>query len=286
MLDRQLIFVSGKGGVGKSAVAAALAILAARRGQRVLALAMVDAIGLAAHFRVDTLSYQPHEVRPGVSVAVIDRARALDEYLKLQMHMPAVAPTRQFSRALNVLVDTAPGVREIVSIGKPIYELWRGEWDLIVADAPPLGQLGSYLRAPATITDLVPAGAVQEQAGRMRSTLADPQTSGLVLVAVPEELPVLEVEEALEDLDAEPVIDLASVASNRVLPEFPFAGSAIATLSNGAHIDSVRLHLGLCREQERWLQRLPEGPRLPFLFGLLTPGEVAARLADTWEEHL
>jgi anion-transporting ArsA/GET3 family ATPase len=286
MLDRRLLLVSGKGGVGKSAVTAALSILAARQGRRVLALAMTDAIGLAAHLGVDDLTYEPTPLQPGLYGSAVNRSRALDEYLKLQLRMPRAMPTGQVSRALNLLVDTAPGVREIISMGKPIYEVWKDEWDVVITDAPSLGQLQSYLNAPATITDLVPAGAVQEQAASLHDTLSDPGTSGLVLITTPEELPIVETAEAIADLDADPRIAITCVAANRVLAPLEASTAAVAELSSSPWRDAGLLHTGLRDSQETWLGRLPAEPRLPFLFGLHTPAEVAAQLADEWERAL
>jgi anion-transporting ArsA/GET3 family ATPase len=286
MLDRRLLLVSGKGGVGKSAVTAALSIVAARQGRRVLALAMTDAIGLAAHLGVDDLTYEPTPIQPGLYGSAVNRSRALDEYLKLQLRMPRAMPTGQVSRALNLLVDTAPGVREIISMGKPIYEVWKDEWDVVITDAPSLGQLQSYLNAPATITDLVPAGAVQEQAASLHDTLSDPGTSGLVMITTPEELPVAETAEAIADLDADPRIAITCVAANRVLAPLEASPGAVAELSSSPWRDAALLHAGLRDSQEKWLGRLPAEPRLPFLFGLHTPAEVAAQLADEWERAL
>lgn len=283
MLDRRLILVSGKGGVGKSAVTAALAALAARLGKRVLALAMRDGAGLAAHLGVDNLDYEPVRISPGLYGAVVDRGRALDEYLKLQVHLPNAMPTRQLSRALHVLIDTAPGIREIVTMGKPLYEVWKKDWDLVVADAPPLGQLQSYLDAPQTITGLVPTGAVREQASRLEATLSDPATSGLVLVTTPEELPMLETVEALGGLTADQRVDIAAVAANRVLSPLGLSEEVVAAVPAGPIRDAGLLHVRLQTGQARWLTELPPGPRLPFLFGLFTPAEVSARLADEWE---
>ncbi|MGB5734307.1 MAG: ArsA-related P-loop ATPase, partial [Thiohalocapsa sp.] len=113
MDDRRLIFVSGKGGVGKSAVTAALALRAARRGERVLAIGMVESLGLAAHFGVDTLEYEPHQVHTGIDAVGISRTKALDEYLRLQLRLPRAAPNSQASKVFQVFVDVAPGVREI-----------------------------------------------------------------------------------------------------------------------------------------------------------------------------
>lgn len=283
MFDRKLLLISGKGGVGSSAVTASLALAAARSGRTVLAMGMLDALGLTAHFGTEGLDYQPREVAPGVFTLAVDRSRALDEYLRIQLRLPRPTPTRQLARALNVLVDTAPGVREIISIGKPVYEVWSGSYDLVVVDAPPLGQLFSYLRAPATIADLVPAGPIREQAGRMQITLGDPATSGLVLVTTPEELPVAETREALDRLEREPLIDLAAVVANRTLPELDVPAATVARLPVGPYRQAAELHRALWASQRHWLAAVPSGPRLPYLFGSDAPERVAQRLAAVWE---
>ncbi len=282
MFDRKLLLISGKGGVGSSAVTASLALLAARAGRTVLAMGMLDALGLAAHFGADDLDYQARQVAPGVFSLAVDRSQALDEYLRVQLRLPRPTPTRQLARALNVLVDTAPGVREIISVGKPVYEVWSGRYDLVLVDAPPLGQLFSYLRAPKTIADLVPAGPIREQAGRMQDLLADPAAAGLVLVATPEELPVAETEEALDRLAREPVIDLVTVVANRTLPELDVPAAVVAGLPPGPHRHAAELHQALWASQRRWLEALPAGPRLPYLFGPRSPEEVAVLLAAAW----
>jgi len=283
MLDRRLLFVSGKGGVGKSAVSAALAILAARRGKRVLALSMTDQIGLAAHLGVDELTYEPVRISPGLYGTLVDRSHALDEYLGLQLRMPRSIPTRQLSNALSVLADTAPGIREIVTMGKPIFEVWREEWDLVIADAPPLGQLQSYLAAPQTITGLVPTGAVREQAARLETTLSDPAMSSLLLVTTPEELAVQETREAIAHIDAERQILIAGVIANRVLDPLGLNRDVVAATPDGPPRAAGLLHTGLVEAQSVWLESIPHDPRLPFLFGFHTPGEVSARLAEVCE---
>lgn len=286
MLDKKLVFVSGKGGVGKSAVTASLALLAARRGVRVLAIGMVEGLGLGAHFAVDRLDYEPATVRPGVDALVISRAAALDEYLRLQLRVPRAAPTKVLTRALNVLVETAPGVREVVSVGKPVFEMWRGRYDLILVDAPPLGQLQSYLRAPTTIADLVPGGPIRNQAARMHTSLTDEDSTGLVLVTTAEELPAMETLEAIEALAAEDVMALTAVVVNRVLEPIALSASQLTKAPAGAHRDAAAHHLAVFESQQSWMDRLPPGPRLPYLFGVRTAGEVAEQLSDAWEDVL
>ena len=281
LLHRKLLIVSGKGGVGKSAVAASLALRAARVGKRVLAVGLVDALGLASHLGTEDLGYEPHEVHPGVFTFAVDRARALDEYLKLQLHLPRSVPMKQLAQALGLLVDTAPGIREIISMGKPIYDTWRETYDLVIVDAPPLGQVVSYLRAPGTIADLVPAGHIRQQAERMRETLADPATTGLLLVATAEELTVAETNQTIELLQAERLVALAGLVVNRVIPPLQLTADP-ASLARGPLRDAASLHRSVYELQEEWRERLPTHAVLPYLFGLLTPGEVAARLADEW----
>ena len=278
MLDRSLLLVSGKGGVGKSAVTAALGIVAARRGLSVLTISMTDDPGLAAHLGVDRLGYTAQEVRPGIHALAIDRARALDEYIRLQLHAPRVAPLGPVARGLNALADTVPGIRDIITIGKALFESGKGSWDLVIADAPPLGQIASYLRAPVTIAGLVPMGRVRDQALQYEAQLTDPGHTAMVLVATPEELPVVETVEAHEEIAH--LADIAAVIANRVLDPLGVSEETLACVTAGPHRDAGRLHRGLHSAQRRWIAELPDGPAVPYLFGVHTPGEVAVLIAD------
>ena len=281
MPNTELIFVSGKGGTGKSAVAAALAIDRARRGNSVLAIDMGTSLGLGAHLREPELQYAPTEVRPGLFAMSMDRATALDEYLKLQLRVPQGAPTGQLSSALAVLADTAPGVREIISIGKPVYEAWNGRWDTVVVDAPSLGQFQSYLRAPSTIADLVPTGNVKNQAARLQETLLDPNTTRIVLVTTPAELPVNETLEAVEAITVEDLSPPPTIVINRLLEPIGIDHARLADVPAGAALDAATLQLELEDEQDEWVDAIDYDVTLPFLRGVLTPGEVAVQLADT-----
>ncbi len=280
MAKTRLIFVSGKGGTGKSAVAAATAIDFARRGHRVLAIDMAGAAGLGSHLRSTRLEYDPAEVRPGLFAMVMNRPDALDEYLKAQLHVPRGAPTRHISAALAILADTAPGVREIISIGKPIGETLSGNWDVIVVDASSLGQFQSYLSAPRTISELVPTGTMRRLAGRMRATLLDEEVTSIHLVTTPTELPTLETREAIatiakEKLGPEPVVVL-----NRLLPSSGLSTSDLSHLPEGPVGEAATLQIDLETEQTHWANELSPTVSLPYLFGVFTPGEVAEQLAD------
>lgn len=280
MPPTRLIFVSGKGGTGKSAVAAATALDFARRGHRALAIDMLGQAGLAAHLRSTKLRYAPAEVRPGLFAMTMNRSDALDEYLKVQLHVPHGAPTRQISAALAVLADTAPGVREIISIGKPIAEARTGRWDAVVVDAPSLGQFQSYLRAPRIIAELVPTGNVRRLAGRLEEILLDDGVTSIHLVTTPAELPILETDEAIAAIEGDRLGPQPTVVLNRVLAESGISRSDLKRLGDGPVLEAAAMQLELEAEQDRWANELPHSISLPYLFGVLTPGEVAEQLAD------
>ena len=280
MLDRRLLIVTGKGGVGKSALTAAAAIRAAKQGRRVLAIEMTDPIGLAAHLRVAVLGPEPVEVRPGLSALAVDPAAALDEYLRMRIRVPRMAA---ITRAFRVLAETVPGIRDTVVMGKILYEAMPPRWDLVVADAPPTGQILSYLRAPATIEGLVPSGRVRDQAGWMRRTLGDPVSCGIILTATPEELPVTETRETLAALRRENLVSVAGVVVNRVLPPLSIPASRVAAEPPGPRRDAATIHLELQASQARQLEDLEPSLQFPLLFGVRTQGEVASRLSELWE---
>lgn len=281
MLDRSLLIVSGKGGVGKSAVAAAAAIAAEREGKRVLAVSMVEGGGLAAHLGVGRLDFAPTEIRPGLSALAVDRTSALVEYLQVQAGIPGIMTMGPVVRAFDALASTAPAVREIVTIGKILWEVRGGTWDVVVADGAPTGQITSYLRAARTIMELVPVGRIRDQAVWMGEILADPALTTVVLTSVPEELPTEETFETLAWLERERVVGPPLVVANRVLPPLDVPGAALPSGRAGA---AARLHLDVATEQAHWLATLPPDHVLPFLFGVVTPAEVAAELADVVAE--
>lgn len=280
MLDKQLLIVTGKGGVGKSAVSAALALLATRRGQRVLAIGLADDLGLALHLGVERLSYQAHELRPGLFALGVNLGDSLDEYLRLMLKVPRITRFGPLTRAFGVLAATAPGIREIVSIGKPLYEVRTGNWDLVVVDAPPTGQIGSYLGAASTVASLVPSGRVRRQAGLIQEILSDSSRTGLIAVVLGEELPVIETTKALAAVSERGWIHLDEVVANRVIGPLGISAENVAALEPGPNKEAAALHRALHTQQRKWLAKLEPSLGLPYLFGLLTPMEVAARLAD------
>jgi anion-transporting ArsA/GET3 family ATPase len=275
----RLVVVSGKGGVGKSAVAAATALHHHRRGETVLAISMAGTGGgLASHTGAGALGFEPREVFPGLHALTIDRSKALIEYLRVQVGLPPFAALPPVIRAFDALAAAAPAVREIVTIGKVLWEVKRQHWDVVVADGPPTGQIGSFLRAPTSITELVTGGRIAEQASWMADMLASDDTL-LRIVTLAEELPMSETDDMLAWLAANPVVSHIELIANRVLPQL-----VLDKVPSGRVGEAARLHLELQAEQQTWLERRPTDRQLPFLFGVSSSEAIASHLADKMED--
>ncbi len=222
LLDHRLLFVTGKGGTGKTTVAAALAQLAAGRGRRVLACE-ADAKGdLAALFEAAPTDFAGREVAPGVVVMSMDTEASLREYLRLQLRLPVagrLGPLGPLAKALDFVAAAAPGVREILTVGKLCYEVRERNYDLVVVDAAASGHIVSQLTAPQAINDLVKVGPVRSQTDWMLEILSDPWRTGVVAVTTPEEMPVNETLELTARIRSETQVQLSAVVVNRVLPE-------------------------------------------------------------------
>ncbi len=219
LLDRRLVFVTGKGGVGKTSVAAALGLLAANRGKRTL-VCEIDAKGnLADFFEESSNTFQPKELSPGLFGMVMDTEESLKEYLKLQLRIPLLTRIGPLARSLDFVATAAPGVKEILTVGKLCYEVRERNYDLVVVDAPATGHVVGQLMAPQAINEMVKVGRIQDQTRWMTDMLSDPKVTGTVIVCTPEEMPVTETLELVERIRSETKVDLAGVVVNKVLPE-------------------------------------------------------------------
>jgi anion-transporting ArsA/GET3 family ATPase len=218
LLDLDLVFVTGKGGVGKTTMAAALAEVAARRGQRVLVCEMDAKGALATAFEVSELDFEPTEVEPGLFAMSMSTEESLREYLRLFVKIPFIGRIGPLASTFDFVADAAPGVKEILAVGKLCFEVKERHYDLVVVDAEASGHVISQIGAPKVIAELVQVGVVREQTQWMLDILEDPARTGVVVVTTPEEMPVTESIELLERLRSETGTHPAAVIANRVLP--------------------------------------------------------------------
>jgi anion-transporting ArsA/GET3 family ATPase len=219
LLDRKLIFVTGKGGVGKTTVAAALAWLAADRGRRTLCCEIEAKGDLSDFFETGPTKFEEREIAPNLWVMSMDTEASLRQYLSLQLKVPLVARMGPIAKMFDFVASAAPGVREIVTVGKLCWEVRERHWDTIIVDASASGHVIGQLAAPQAINQLVQVGPVRQQTGWMLDILGNPETTGVVVVATPAEMPVSETLQLTARLREETNVDLAAVVVNRVLPE-------------------------------------------------------------------
>ncbi len=289
LLGRRLLIVTGKGGVGKSTMAAALALVAANQGQRVLVVD-VDAKGtIAERFETAPISFTPREVMPGISLMAMDTEASLAEYVKLNLKIPILGRLGPMARALDFVATAAPGVREILTIGKICWEVresieGRAGWDLVVVDAAATGHVIAQLGAPDAISDMVAVGPVRSQTEWMSDLLSDPAVTALNVVTTPEEMPVAETIDLVGRARRELQVPLGVVIVNRVLPElFTHADESIfdalaepsvrdrlaaagAGPGVGSVLDAARLAVSMRRSRVPHLERLREDVDLPLMF--------------------
>lgn len=253
LLNRRLLIVGGKGGTGKSLVAAALAELAAARGLRALLISADGSPGAAGLFGVDP-EHAPIEVSRNLSVLQIQSEASLEEFVKLQLGaLGAVAGP--VARAFNFVADAAPGVGELLLVGKYAHEARTGDWDIVVVDAASSGHLLGELAAPGNVAEIAPVGRLARETGWIIALLRDPEVTGVINVTLAEEMPVSETLDFVDRLQSETPASLAAVVVNRARPQLYARGrkaqveellaSPPARLSLGAAglLDGIRVGL-------------------------------------------
>jgi anion-transporting ArsA/GET3 family ATPase len=288
LLSRRLLLFTGKGGVGKSTVAAATAVLAADRGKRVLLVEVDDRGSVTSLFERDSVGFQPVEVYPEVFALQVRTQASMREYLRVNLRVPLVGTLGPLEHALDFLANAAPGVKEVLTIGKVCWEVrealeGRARWDLVVVDAAATGHVVAQLDSPRAIQELVHVGPIRAQTEWMTELLADPDVTALNVVTSGEEMPVNETIELVGRARQMLQVPLGVVVVNKVLPalftraesvvyERMRAPDARARLTAdvgtgaGAVVDAARLAVALRTIGTRHLARLGAAVDLPLVY--------------------
>ena len=250
----RLHFVTGKGGTGKSTVAAALALTLAAGGRKVLLVEVEGRQGIAQLFDVPPLPYQELKIataeRGGqVNALAIDIEAAFLEYLDMFYNLGIAGRAMRRIGAIEFATTIAPGLRDVLLTGKIKESVVRVDknrlpvYDAVVVDAPPTGRIARFLDVTKAVSDLAKGGPVHSQSEGVVKLLHSDQTA-IHLVTLLEALPVQETLEAIEDL-AEMGLPIGSVIVNRNIPSHLEPADLAKAAEGDVDADSVRAGLAM-----------------------------------------
>jgi anion-transporting ArsA/GET3 family ATPase len=295
--DKALVYVTGKGGVGKTTVAAALGLAAAATGRRTIVCEVAEQDRVSRAFaRQGVTRDEEIELASGLWAISIDPEAALIEWLSKQLGGAAVR-LLSHSHAFQHFVAAAPGAKELITIAK-VWELaqlhrWNAKnriYDLVIVDAPASGHGLAMLTAPKTFGEIARVGPIRRQATKVSEMLSDPKRAGYVAVALPEEMPVNETLELQTRLRDAVGLGLDAILVNGVWPQ-RFSAADVRRLKATEDGEVVRAALtsaARAKAQQAQIKRLRAGTEapvtaLPFLFEADIGLEGYERLASELE---
>jgi anion-transporting ArsA/GET3 family ATPase len=250
----RLHFVTGKGGTGKSTIAAALALTLAAGGRKVLLVEVEGRQGIAQLFDVPPLPYQEVKIataeRGGqVNALAMDIEAAFLEYLDMFYNLGIAGRAMRRIGAIEFATTIAPGLCDVLLTGKIKESVVRVDknrlpvYDAIVVDAPPTGRIARFLDVTKAVSDLAKGGPVHSQSEGVVKLLHSDQTA-IHLVTLLEALPVQETLEAIEEL-AEMELPIGSVIVNRNIPAYLEPRDLAKAAEGDVDADSVRAGLAM-----------------------------------------
>jgi anion-transporting ArsA/GET3 family ATPase len=224
VLDLKFVFVVGKGGVGKSAVSAALAMAAASQGKRVL-LAMCNAKERLSYLlETKPIGPQIRTLLPNLDAVNMEPAAALEEYGLMILKVRALYKLVFENRFVSAFLHGTPGIDAWAMLGKAQYHAFeqdvsgRDRYDLVIVDAPATGHGLDLLRVPRVIVEVAPPGLLRREAERAWRLFSDPKRAGVLLVTLPEEMPTSETLELEAAIRGDLGLPVCGLVVNQTLP--------------------------------------------------------------------
>jgi anion-transporting ArsA/GET3 family ATPase len=230
LLARRLVILSGKGGVGKSVVGMALALAARERGKRVLLVEIDTPLEAARFLGAPPAGPKETELLPGLFTVNLEPQAVIDEYVRHAVRVEMLVRRILASPIYRHFYSWAPGLKDLVVLGKIVVlaeakEGWsrKPRYDLVIMDAPATGHGLSLLKAPVAASAAIPVGPIGYQARWILQHLRDPRYTALTIVAIPEEMAVVEALEfyrvARDDLGIPPLAVFLNACHERRLSE-------------------------------------------------------------------
>jgi len=242
MQAARVLFVTGKGGVGKTTVTAAIGQRAAGLGQRTLIVETANDGSLAHLFGHRRLASTPQRLHAGLDAVRVDARELVEQYFAGVLRFQWLSDRLLTSNTFNALTAAAPGITEFLLLEKilgwiePGFAARRRRYDLVIVDGPATGHAIKLLRTPRTISTMVPGGPLGKIARRLLALLADHQRAQVLLVSLPEEMSVRETIETQEILEGDLAVHVTRPVINRIFPRHFTAPEAaqIEQRSDGA----------------------------------------------------
>lgn len=290
VLQRRLVFITGKGGVGRTAVALSLALAAARAGKRTLVVE-INPMGRLGEYLGDlTLAPEPTEITPELSAATIAPAIIMEDFLAGMLRIRALARRLLESNTFRVVTAAAPGLQDFLTLVRVAewedervgFKRRRHRFDLVIVDAPATGHSVPLLATPGTLLKMLPFGPLTSTARDLAMLLGDPKRAAVAMVTRAEEMAVnetLELATALMRIG----VTLLPVIVNAVDPFRFTRGEAQRVRAEppdvppewAPYMPVARFNLGRQRVTERQLRRLTQAlPERPVCLPQVPAGRI------------
>jgi len=252
VLKRHALILLGKGGVGKTSVSAALALTAVRQGESVLVMESDSHAPMASLFGCEP-GFAPIEAAPNLHLMVLDGAHALEEYLRMVVPGRAVLRAVFASRLYQYFVQAAPGLRELMMLGKLCHEIEESaksgaQWTRVIFDAPASGQAINVLRMPVAARETFGESIVGRESSNISQVLRDEHLCSIVQVTTPDLLSLTETFDTSQALAAMG-LKIAAVILNRCDPA-TFDSGDLARFAGNPKLRSLKT-IGHLRELAR-----------------------------------
>lgn len=245
LLGHTVLLVTGKGGVGKSTVTVAMARLAAQRGQRVLLVELESVSRVGPLFGVAQVGPDPVEVDRRLWVSCLDSSDSLRYFVTQQLKVTALVNLALRNRSVEGFFKATPAIKPMLFL----YHLWRieqdhgrtgdGRYDLIICDLPTSGFAHGMYAIPDTLAHVFRVGSMATYAEGMRAMLTTPGRAGLVLVTLPEEMPVTETLELRAALQQRHGVETAAIVVNGMYPHLVGSGDVTHLQAALAHAEGA-----------------------------------------------